>query len=193
MLDRTLWGETVAPFLSPVVTAQIASEPWHLRGYYALRRAVFVEEQGMFEGSDLDPFDAVALPIVVLCHVAGMPDEVIGGVRIYATGGGTWYGGRLGVCRAHRARGIVGSALIVAAVSTAHARGCTRFLATVQEANVAYFERHRFARRGPVAVCGRPHELMEADLDAYPPRVADAACPVDGARAAAGLRTRRAA
>lgn len=193
MADATLWGEPVVPFFSPVVTAQIAREAWQLRGYYALRRTVFVEEQGLFDATDIDDHDAVATPIVVVGHAAGMPDEVVGAVRIYPAGAGTWYGGRLGVSRGYRSRGVVGSALVVAAVCTAHARGCTRFLATIQEANVAFFERHHFAKRGAVPVCGLPHELMEADLDAYPPRVADDRHPIDGAAAKAVLRLRSAA
>jgi putative N-acetyltransferase (TIGR04045 family) len=193
MLDATLWGEPVSPFYSPNVTALIASERWHLDGYYDLRRAIFVEEQGLFEGSDLDEHDDVATPIVVLGHVAGMPDDVIGGVRIYPGGCGTWFGGRLCVCRRYRSRGVVGTALIVAAVSTAHARGCNRFLATIQLHNVPYFERHHFSRIRRVDVCGQPHELMEADLALYPPRVAHAQQPVDGARAVAELRRRQAA
>jgi putative N-acetyltransferase (TIGR04045 family) len=193
VLDAAVWSEPVTPFLSPVVTAQIASEPWQLRAYFALRHAIFVDEQAMFERTDRDEHDTIATPIVVLGHAAGMPDDVIGAVRIYPAAGGTWYGGRLGVCRAHRARGVVGSALIFAAVCTAHARGCTRFLATVQEANVAYFERHRFVAIRPVEVCGRAHRLMQADLAAFPRRIAHALEPVDGAQAVAALRARRAA
>jgi putative N-acetyltransferase (TIGR04045 family) len=191
--DATPWGDPIVPFFSTVVTAQIASEPWHLRGYHALRRAIFVEEQGLFDGSDVDEHDSLATPIVVLGHAAGMPDDVIGVVRIYPTRGGTWYGGRLGVCRTYRTRGIVGSALVFAAVSTAHARGCTRFLATIQEGNVGYFERHGFRTVRSIEVCDRPHRLMEADLAMYPPRVAHALQPVDGAHAVAELRKRRAA
>ncbi len=198
-----LWGEPVTPFFSPVVTAQIASERWQLRGYHALRRAIFVEEQGLFARSDVDEHDRRAIPLVVIGHAGGMPDEVIGVVRIYRcdrrhaddspTVGPTWFGGRLGVRNDYRARGIVGTALIFAAVSTAHARGCRRFLATIQEGNVAYFERHHFRPLHSVEVCGRPHCLMEADLAAYPPRVAHALQPVDGASAVAELRRRRAA
>jgi putative N-acetyltransferase (TIGR04045 family) len=193
MNDATIWGEPISPFYSPNVTAQVASERWHLDGYYEVRRAIFAEEQGLFDASDLDEHDEVATPIVALGHVAGMPDEVIGGVRIYPTDRGTWFGGRLGVCRRYRSRGVVGTALIFAAVSTAHARGCTTFLATIQLQNVAYFERHRFACVRPLEVCGKPHQLMEADLAAYPPVVAHALHPVDGARAAAELRRLKAA
>jgi putative N-acetyltransferase (TIGR04045 family) len=187
MLDASVWGEPVAPFLSSHVTAQIASEPWEHVAYLDLRRAIFVAEQRMFEVSDVDAYDSIATPIVVLGHSGGMPDEVIGGVRIYSTDGSTWFGGRLGVHPRYRARGVVGSALIFAAVSTAHAWGCTRFLATVQEANVRYFERHRFASVSTIDVCGHPHRLMEADLGCFPPRVAHPLAPVDGSRMAAVL------
>jgi putative N-acetyltransferase (TIGR04045 family) len=193
MLDATVWGEPVLPFYSPNVTAQIAGQRWQLESYYGLRRAVFVEEQGLFAGSDVDERDEAATHIVVLGHLGGMPDEVIGGVRIYPDEGGTWFGGRLCVCPRYRSRGVVGSALIFAAVSTAHAWGCTRFLATVQRPNVPYFERHHFAHVRAVEVCGRPHDLMEADLSVFPPCVAHALQPVDGARAVATLRRREAA
>lgn len=182
MRDVTVWGEPVAPFVTSHVTAQIASEPWQHVAYFGLRRTIFVTEQRMFEVSDVDAHDGVATPIVVLGHSGGMPDEVIGGVRIYPTEGGTWFGGRLGVDPRYRARGVVGSALIFAAVSTAHAWGCARFLATIQEGNVRYFERHRFASVSAVDVCGHPHRLMEADLASYPPRVAHPLAPVDGSR-----------
>jgi putative N-acetyltransferase (TIGR04045 family) len=193
MPDQSLWGEPVVPFFSPNVSAHIAGEPWQIEGYLALRRSIFVDEQRIFEGSDVDEHDAVSTPIVVIGHVAGMPDEVIGGVRIYPAGDGTWFGGRLGVAPHYRARRVVGTSLIVAAVSTARARDCTRFLATVQEANVAYFERHRFRCLHPVDVCGHPHRLMAADLEAYPPRVAHALRPVDGMEAVAIVRARAAA
>jgi hypothetical protein len=42
-------------------------------------------------------------------------------------------------------------------------------------------------------VCGQPHQLMEAALAMYPPKVAHAGQPVNGARVAAELRRPRAA
>jgi putative N-acetyltransferase (TIGR04045 family) len=192
MLETTHpWGSEVLPFFSPNVTAQVVGEPWQLAAYYDLRRAIFAEEQGLFEESDVDEHDAYATPIVALGHVAGMPDAVIGAVRIYprraAPGGeresGTWYGGRLGVCPRYRSRRVVGTALICAAVSTAHALGSTRFLATIQLRNVRYFEKHHFATLQPVEVCGQPHHLMEADLRAYPPCAALPDQPLEGERA----------
>jgi putative N-acetyltransferase (TIGR04045 family) len=187
MLDASIWGEPVLPFVSPNVRAHIACEPWQRNGYFALRRAIFVEEQGLFDGSDVDDHDRVATMGVATAHNAGMPDEIIGGVRIYPDGGGVWYGGRLGVAQRYRTRGVAGTALVFAAVSTAHAWRCQRFLATVQAANVRYFERHHFRALAGVEMCGQPHVLMEADLGAYPAWVAHAQEPVDGALAAAHL------
>ena len=164
------WGRPVRPSLGAEVVAQVASEPWQLLGYRELRRAIFAEEQGLFAGSDFDEHDAHALPIVAESQIAGMSDRVVGVVRIYPSEPGTWFGGRLGVRREFRRFGAIGSALIATAVSTAHAHGCQRFLATVQPANVRYFERHHFRVLRAIDVLGRPHQLMQAELAAYPPR-----------------------
>jgi putative N-acetyltransferase (TIGR04045 family) len=164
------WGRPVRPSLGAEIVAHVANEPWQLAGYRELRRAIFAEEQGLFEGSDFDEHDAHALPIVAESQIAGMADRVVGVVRIFRSEPGTWYGGRLGVCREFRRFGAIGSALIAAACGTAHAHGCQRFLATVQVANVRYFERHHFRVLREVSVSGRPHQLMQADLACYPPR-----------------------
>jgi putative N-acetyltransferase (TIGR04045 family) len=164
------WGRPVRPSLGAEIVAGVANEPWQLLGYRELRRAIFAEEQGLFEGSDFDEHDAHALPIVAESQIAGMADRVVGVVRIFRSEPGTWYGGRLGVRREFRRFGAIGTALIATAVSTAHGQGCQRFLATVQVANVRYFERHHFRVVRELSVRGRSHQLMQADLACYPPR-----------------------
>jgi len=171
MLDAiNPWGRPIRPSLGAEVVARVAREPWQLLGYRELRRAIFAEEQGLFEGSDFDEHDRHAWPIVAESQIAGMADRVVGVVRIFRSEPGTWYGGRLGVRREFRRFGAIGAALIATAVSTAHAQGCQRFLATVQLVNVRYFERHHFRVLREVSVLGRPHQLMQADLACYPPR-----------------------
>jgi len=171
MLDRiNPWGRPVRPSLGAAIVAEVATEAWQLAGYRELRRSIFAEEQGLFEGSDFDEHDAHALPIVAQSQIAGMSDRVVGVVRIYRSEPGTWYGGRLGVHKEFRRFGAIGTALITTACSTAHALACQRFLATVQEPNVRYFERHHFRVLREVVVRGRPHRLMQADLAHYPPR-----------------------
>jgi putative N-acetyltransferase (TIGR04045 family) len=98
----------------------------------------------------------------------------VGVVRIYEDDRHTWFGGRLGVAPAYRRVGAVGGALITEAVSTAHAWGCTRFLATVQEANARYFEHHHFRRLEALKLFDRPHVLMQADLARYPAQLSHA-------------------
>jgi putative N-acetyltransferase (TIGR04045 family) len=81
--------------------------------------------------------------------------------------GAVWYGGRLGVSAAYRAHARVGAGLIATAVGTAKALGCRRFLATVLQTNVSYFERQHFTSVSHTIVCDRPHRLMQVDLDAF--------------------------
>jgi putative N-acetyltransferase (TIGR04045 family) len=188
-----VWGQEVIPFLSSAIAAQIVSEPWQLEAYYRLRRSVFAEEQGLFDQTDVDAHDARATAIVAMAQMAGMADEVVGVVRIYPTDPDTWFGGRLGVIPRYRSRRIVGTSLICAAVSTARAFGCKTFLATIQAKNVRYFEQHHFSAIEPVEVCGQPHQLMRADLEAYPACAAWANRPVFGDVAAALMGRLRAA
>jgi putative N-acetyltransferase (TIGR04045 family) len=170
MLDTVHpWGRPLRPTLATEVVARVAREPWELAGYYRVRRAIFAEEQALFEATDIDEHDAHATAIAATSRIAGMPDDVVGVVRIYETEPGIWYGGRLGVCREYRRRGAIGGALIVTAVSTAHAWGCRRFFATVQEQNVRYFEHHHFRPLETLSLRGRPHAMMLADLAAFPP------------------------
>jgi putative N-acetyltransferase (TIGR04045 family) len=174
------WG-TPRSFLSRDIVAEVARERWQVEAYYRLRRDIFEREQRLFADSDVDEHDAHATPIVAMSHVAGMPDDVVGVVRIYESRSldaraedsneRTWYGGRLGVAHAYRRVGAVGGALIHTAVSTARARGCTRFLATVQLRNVRYFEHYDFHPLRELTLHGKAHQLMQAELRCFP------ACP----------------
>jgi putative N-acetyltransferase (TIGR04045 family) len=157
------------PFLSRDIVAQVATEAWQRAAYFELRREIFEREQGLFSDSDVDEHDGRAVPIVASSQVLGMADEVVGVVRIYPTAEDTWYGGRLGVSDRYRRVGAVGGALIHCAVTTAHALGCRRFLATVQSRNVRYFEHYAFRSLEEIHVRGRPHHLMQADLACFPP------------------------
>jgi putative N-acetyltransferase (TIGR04045 family) len=146
------------------VTFKPATEAWELRAYRRLRRRIFCEEQGLFDRDDGDLADDGATPLVAVANVAGMPDQVVGVVRIWEPEPRQWWGGRLGTHPDHRGDRTIAPGLVRLAVSTACRRGCSRFLATVQVRNVGLFERLHWRALGPVEVCGRPHALMEADL-----------------------------
>jgi putative N-acetyltransferase (TIGR04045 family) len=137
--------------------------------YFALRHAIFLEEQGLFQGSEVDDLDAIAYPIIALDTARN--NAVVGVVRIYETEPGLWYGGRLGVHPDYRRVGHIGKGLIYKAVTTANTWGCHQFLATVQLQNVRFFQRQHWHSLEELVLCDRPHHLMEADLNFYPPTI----------------------
>ena len=159
--------EAVQPFRSRHITCHPATRPWELRAYYQLRRRFFCEEQGLFADDDRDEVDDRAIPVVAVACLAGMPDEVVGVVRIWEEGASRWWGGRLGTRSDYRKSAAVGQRLVQTAVGIACRRGCVEFLATVQLPNVGFFERMHWTVIGDVAVCGVRHALMEADLAHY--------------------------
>jgi putative N-acetyltransferase (TIGR04045 family) len=159
------------PFLPTEYRVKLVHEDWERNACARLRRSVFCEEQKIFAGDDSDDIDAVALPIAALSCMLGMADQVVGTVRIHELEPGLWQGSRLAVHSDFRRVASLGSELIRHAVSTAHARGCKRFLAHVQEQNVALFNRLNWRTLEAVTLHGRPHRLMQADLAHYPPRL----------------------
>jgi putative N-acetyltransferase (TIGR04045 family) len=159
--------EIVRPFRSRDVSFHAATEPWEDAAYYALRRRIFCGEQGLFEGDDRDSIDEFAAPIVAVTRVFGMPDQVVGVVRIWEETPAHFWGGRLGVHPDFRKNGTIGSGLVRLAVRTACERGCARFFANVQVRNVKLFERLDFRVVGETEIRGAAHALMEADLGRY--------------------------
>jgi putative N-acetyltransferase (TIGR04045 family) len=149
-----------------------ANEPWERREAYALRRAVFCIEQGIFPGDDRDAVDDRAQLIVAAVCVAGMPEQVVGTVRIHRESEGDlpdlWYGSRLAVHPSFRRHSRLGVSLIRLAVGSAHALGCRHFRAHVQAQNAALFRSLHWRDLGDEALFGRPHVRMEADLAHYP-------------------------
>ena len=161
--------EPFAPFAPVGFQIKFAAEAWERRAAAALRRKVFCGEQGLFGGDDRDAIDVIAIAIVAVSFVGVAADEVVGTVRIHEAEPGVWWGSRLAVDRECRRIGALGAGLIRLAVSSAHARGCTRFLAHVQAQNALMFSKLHWRTLEQPELHGRPHHLMEADLDFYPP------------------------
>jgi putative N-acetyltransferase (TIGR04045 family) len=146
---------------------KLAQTPAEVAAYYDLRRHIFVEEQALFQGDDVDQLDAIAYPIIaVATDISTL--EVAGVVRIYEAEPRLWYGGRLGTHPDRRKGWQIGKGLIRQAVTTANAWGCDRFLATVQIQNVRFFQRLHWDSLEEIEILGISHHLMQADLDYYP-------------------------
>ena len=130
---------------------------------HAIRHEVFVTEQEVFSGSDLDEHDGMAGVINLLGRHDGAP---AGSVRLYAVDAdnGLWLGDRLCVLPAHRVHG-VGAPLVRCAVATAGALGGVRMAAHVQLPNVRFFEHLGWRADGATEIyAGLPHQPMLIDL-----------------------------
>lgn len=163
--------EPVKPFLASGFQIKFAIESWERAAAAALRRQVFCVEQRIFANDDRDAIDDVAIPLVAVSLLGVAADEVVGTVRIHPdeADAGTWWGSRLAVTKSYRRLGAVGGGLIRLAVSSAHARGCRRFLANVQSQNVLLFQHMHWRSLGEFELHGKSHHRMEADLGEYPP------------------------
>ncbi|MGI5835292.1 MAG: MSMEG_0567/Sll0786 family nitrogen starvation N-acetyltransferase [Chloroflexota bacterium] len=147
----------------PKIIYKIATTEEELKGYFAVRRAIFTEEQGLFATSDRDEHDDYAIHIVAVDQDTG---AVIGAVRCYEAGGGVWYWGRLAVLKEYRRiAGLVGCRLVRMAEDVVRERGCRRFLAFIQLQNVRFFRHLGWREVGePELHYGQLHQEMEANL-----------------------------
>lgn len=161
--------EPFAPFIASEYQVKFAASRWEREGAYALRRAVFCAEQGLFAQDDRDGVDDYAIPIVALSMMGIAADKVVGTVRIHEEGPGQWWGSRLAVDGSYRRIGALGATLIRLAVCSAHAMGCRTFLAHVQEQNGVLFRRLHWRVIDEVELLGKRHFRMQADLAHYPP------------------------
>ncbi len=157
----TLLGDTATlarrpPFLIGQADAGEVSE------YRRIRLSVFVAEQGMFRGDDLDDLDLDARTIVLVAR--DRDGRVLGGVRVAPVGPppevGWWTGSRLAVRTDARGFAAVGHALVRAACARAEREGALRFDATVQPARERLFHRLGWDTVRGVSAAGRPHVLM---------------------------------
>jgi radical SAM protein (TIGR04043 family)/putative N-acetyltransferase (TIGR04045 family) len=139
----------------------VRTEEEHIKAF-RIRKAVFVQEQKLFKDTDADENDKTGIHLV-----AKQEDRVIGTVRVYpaGTGNGDWIGGRLAVKKGFRTSG-AGELLVREAVTIVKKQGCNHFTAHIQEKNIVFFEQLGWKSVGPVkSHFGRPHQLMEADLE----------------------------
>jgi putative N-acetyltransferase (TIGR04045 family) len=148
-----------------------ARDAWERDAAFAIRREVFCAEQGLFADDDRDAIDEYAQALVAVWSERGEAPCVVGTVRIHRDSQqhGSWFGSRLAVSAEFRRHGRIGANLIRLAVSSAHALGCTTFLAHVQAQNAPLFQRLHWRTLEEELLFGRAHHVMQADLAYYPP------------------------
>ena len=162
-------GKVSPDFLPCEFRIKWADCAWEHARAAALRRVVFCGEQGLFNGDDRDAIDPRAQVLVALSCIGGAHDDVVGTVRIHEERPRVWWGSRLAVAAPFRSFGRIGATLIRLAVSSANTLGADAFFAHVQSQNVPLFERLHWQSIGEEQLHGRPHHLMQADLEYYPP------------------------
>ena len=144
------------------ITFKLVETDAEREGHFAVRHAIFVDEQQMFPRTDVDEHDDAAIHIVAVAAAGA----VVGAVRCYPAGDDVWYGGRLAVLAAYRHHpAAIGPNLCRLAEATVIEHGCRRFLAYIQTQNVRFFQRLGWSVVGePVDYHGQPHQLMAASL-----------------------------
>ncbi|MFT6153904.1 MAG: putative N-acetyltransferase (TIGR04045 family) [Crocinitomicaceae bacterium] len=150
-------------------TVKWATLDWEIEQAYALRKRVFCGEQDIFLDNDLDEIDDHAQVLVAIANHGGWHERIVGTVRIHQQEADLWWGSRLAVEHAFRHQVGLGSELIRLAVSSAHALGCETFLAQVQKQNETLFQKLNWESCYDLMVRKKPHVMMKANLNAYPP------------------------
>jgi putative N-acetyltransferase (TIGR04045 family) len=150
------------PDAGPAPYCALARDRAELAAHHAIRRAVFVDQQRLFEHDDRDARDGDPATL----HAVGYAgDEITGAVRLYPLDDdGLWKGDRLAVLPSTRSLQL-GAMLVRFAVRTAGERGGRLMVAQVQVPNVRFFERLGWSRDGdPAPMLGVEHQAMTIGL-----------------------------
>jgi predicted GNAT family N-acyltransferase len=127
----------------------------------ALRRAVFIEEQGVAEALELDGEDAHCQHFIAIDD--DTDDAVVGTARLRFTDAGAKVQ-RVAVAAAHRRRG-VGRIVMDAVVIEARRQHAFRVVLSSQVAAIPFYERLGFVASGPIYDdAGIPHRDMALSL-----------------------------
>jgi putative N-acetyltransferase (TIGR04045 family) len=161
-VTRSLSARQAEPRTAPAHECHVAQTAEELARHFAIRRDVFVDEQGIFAGDDHDLIDDDPATLHV---VAGSGAQAGGTVRLYPLDEeGLWQGDRLAVLPAFR-HGFLGADLVRFAVATAGDLGGRRMVAMIQLPNVRFFKTLGWTVDGPVEPYhGVDHQPMSIAL-----------------------------
>lgn len=141
-----------------MLDVRIARTPRERDDAFAVRIAVFVDEQRIPREEELDDLDATAV------HCVGyVAREPVAAGRLVALDDGTAKIGRMAVLAPHRGRGY-GAAVLEALEREGRARGVRAFVLSAQVAARGFYERAGYLPQGDVYdEVGIPHIAMRKD------------------------------
>ncbi|MER8011631.1 GNAT family N-acetyltransferase [Streptomyces sp. NPDC094149] len=154
---------------TPAYTVHVAEDPADLEACFAVRKEVFVGEQGVPEDIEYDEYDAVATHVLAVREdgfTLGTGRLLHGEAAAAKVGGDLSVGslGRLAVAREARGTG-VGVALVRAIEDAARARGLTAVDLHAQTHALGFYERLGYEAYGPeYQEAGIPHRAMRRAL-----------------------------
>ncbi|WP_339108127.1 GNAT family N-acetyltransferase [Thioclava sp. GXIMD4216] len=129
-----------------------------LTDVHALRRAVFIEEQGYSEAEEFDGRDGEAMQILMR-----EGDQPIATARVFIEGE-TAKIGRICVAKSHRGLGL-GAEILRDAMARAKAKGCTKAMLSAQVQAIPFYEKLGYTAYGETYPDGHvPHRDMVAPL-----------------------------
>jgi YbgC/YbaW family acyl-CoA thioester hydrolase len=141
---------------------RVVTGPWSAleRDAAPLRRAVFVDEQGIPESEEWDAADATALHAVAINALG----QAVGTGRLLAAEPGVGKIGRMAVHRALRGTG-VGARVLAALIEAARTRGDRTLRLSAQRTAMGFYQRQGWQCVGePYDEVGIPHQTMERRL-----------------------------
>ena len=128
---------------------------------FAIRLAVFVDEQRVPPELEPDEYDTDALHLLAVNEADG---QTIGTARLVDKGDGVFKIGRVAVKKSWRGWG-VGAALMRRALNRARASGATTVILDAQVPVIGFYERLGFVAEGPIFDdAGIPHRRMTLAL-----------------------------
>ncbi|MDC2956026.1 GNAT family N-acetyltransferase [Streptomyces gilvifuscus] len=154
---------------TPAYRVRVAEDPADLEACFAVRKEVFVGEQGVPEDIEYDEYDAVAVHVLAVREdgfTLGTGRLLHGRAAAAKVGGDLSVGslGRLAVAREARGLG-VGVALVRAIEDEARALGLTAVDLHAQTHALGFYERLGYEAYGPeYQEAGIPHRAMRRAL-----------------------------
>ncbi|MEW2619625.1 GNAT family N-acetyltransferase [Streptomyces sp. NPDC048106] len=155
--------------MSEAYTVRPAEDPADREACFAVRKEVFVGEQGVDETIEYDAYDAVAVHVLAV-RADGAPlgtgRLLTGEAAVAKTGADPSVGslGRLAVSREARGLGI-GAALVRAIEDAARAQGLAAVDLHAQTHALGFYERLGYAAYGPEFLdADMPHRAMRRAL-----------------------------